>query len=152
MTVVVQDPEGQILVITKGADTVLFPLVKDDQFNNEMREKTLNHLYEYANQGLRTLLVCKKVIDNQFYRNWAKKYEQAKNTILNQDQKVKAVISELECDYDIQGATAIEDRLQDDVSETINTIKKAGIKFWMLTGDKVETAINIGYSCGVLDQ
>ena len=49
MTVVVQDPESQILVITKGADTVLFPLVKDDQFNNEMREKTLNHLYEYAN-------------------------------------------------------------------------------------------------------
>lgn len=60
-------------------------------------------------------------------------------------------MSEIEYDYDILGATAIEDRLQDDVAETISTIKKAGIKFWMLTGDKLETAINIGYSCQVLD-
>ena len=59
--------------------------------------------------------------------------------------------SEIEFDFDILGATAIEDRLQEDVAETISTIKKAGIKFWMLTGDKLETAINIGYSCQVLD-
>lgn len=83
MTVVVQDPNGSIQVITKGADTVLFPLVKDDQSNNEMKAKTLDHLCEYANQGLRTLVICKKTIDNQFYRNWAKKYDQAKNSIQN---------------------------------------------------------------------
>ena len=83
MSVIVQDPEGKIEVITKGADTVLFPLVKESEENNELKTKTLDHLYEFANKGLRTLLICKKTIDYQFYRNWAKKYEQAKNTIQN---------------------------------------------------------------------
>ena len=49
------------------------------------------------------------------------------------------------------GSTAIEDRLQEDVKETIEAFKETGIKVWVLTGDKVETAINIGFSCGLLN-
>mgnify|MGYP006100518437 CR=1 FL=1 len=63
MTVIVQDQDGKIEVITKGADSILLPLVKDNQVNNQMKSKTLDHLYEYANSGLRTLLICKKTID-----------------------------------------------------------------------------------------
>ena len=58
---------------------------------------------------------------------------------------------ELEKEFIILGATAIEDKLQDKVDETIDILKKAGIKVWVLTGDKTETAINIGYSCKLLD-
>lgn len=49
------------------------------------------------------------------------------------------------------GATAVEDRLQEDVKETIEAFKETEIKLWVLTGDKVETAINIGFSCGLLN-
>lgn len=50
-------------------------------------------------------------------------------------------------DLDVVGATAIEDKLQDDVPATIADLGKAGVKLWVLTGDKMETAINIGYRC-----
>jgi magnesium-transporting ATPase (P-type) len=66
--------------------------------------------------------------------------------------KIHNVVSEIERDFNLLGATAIEDQLQDKAAETISSIKQAGIKFWMLTGDKVDTAVNIGFSCKVLDQ
>jgi P-type E1-E2 ATPase len=57
----------------------------------------------------------------------------------------------IEQNLELIGSTAIEDKLQDDVADTIQFIRKAGIKLWVLTGDKVETAINIGFSSGLLD-
>jgi len=50
------------------------------------------------------------------------------------------------------GATGIEDRLQENVPETIQALRRAGMQVWVLTGDKPETAINIAYSCKLLDQ
>ena len=70
--------------------------------------------------------------------------------IIGKDEKVEAVQSEIESNMVLVGSTAIEDRLQEDVKETIEAFKETGIKVWVLTGDKVETAINIGYSCGLL--
>ena len=61
------------------------------------------------------------------------------------------VAEELEFDFELVGSTALEDKLQDGVPETIEMIRSAGIKLWVLTGDKIETAINIGYSCRLLD-
>lgn len=61
------------------------------------------------------------------------------------------MVAKIENNFQLVGATAIEDELQENVGETIQTIKDAGINFWMLTGDKIETAINIGFSCRVLD-
>lgn len=71
-------------------------------------------------------------------------------TIVDKDEKVEAVQSEIESGMLLVGSTAIEDRLQEDVKATIEAFKETGIKVWVLTGDKVETAINIGYSCGLL--
>lgn len=152
MTVIVRDNEtNKIMVLTKGADTILLPLIKDDEENNQMKQITTKHLQSYAEDGLRTLLLCHKTIDELEYREWAKLYDQAKCSIANKELKIKAAVAQLEHNFDLLGATAIEDQLQDDVGETITSIKKADIKFWMLTGDKMETAINIGYSCKVLD-
>ena len=152
MTVIVRDNDtNQIMVLTKGADTILLPLVKDDVQNNQMKEVTTKHLQQYANEGLRTLLLCHKTIDEPEYREWSKIYDQAKCSIANKELKIKAAVAQLEHSFDLLGATAIEDQLQEDVGATITAIRKAEIKFWMLTGDKMETAINIGYSCKVLD-
>jgi P-type E1-E2 ATPase len=64
---------------------------------------------------------------------------------------IEKVVKDLEIDLELIGATAIEDKLQDQVADTIKSIKSAGIKLWVLTGDKIETAINIGYSCDLLN-
>ena len=71
-------------------------------------------------------------------------------TSINKEEAINEVAEEIELDFDLIGSTAIEDKLQEDVGETIFDIKRAGIQLWVLTGDKVETAINIGHSCQLL--
>jgi P-type E1-E2 ATPase len=71
-------------------------------------------------------------------------------TSINKEKEMNAVAEELEVEFELVGSTAIEDKLQDEVGRTIHDIKRAGIKVWVLTGDKVETAINIGYACRLL--
>ena len=71
--------------------------------------------------------------------------------MVDRDDKVAEVAELLENDFELVGSTALEDKLQDGVPETIEMIRQAGIKLWVLTGDKIETAINIGYSCRLLD-
>ena len=111
MTVIVRDPKGKIQVMCKGADSILIPLLANNAMNNQVKNITLQHLYQYATTGLRTLMICQKTIDDQYYRTWAKKYDQAKSSINNQEQKVKSVIAEIEFDFEVLGATAIEDKL-----------------------------------------
>ena len=69
----------------------------------------------------------------------------------DRDKEMEKVAALIEKDFTLVGSTAIEDKLQDGVPETIKLVKKAGIKLWVLTGDKIETAVNIGYSCGLLE-
>ena len=96
-------------------------------------------------------MLVEKTITEQEYREWSRIYTRAKSSINNKEEKIAIAVAKLENNYELVGATAIEDQLQEEVGETIQTIKDAGIKFWMLTGDKIETAINIGFSCKVLD-
>ena len=72
-------------------------------------------------------------------------------SVIGREEKVDKVAVELEKNFTLIGSTAIEDKLQDGVGDTIQFMKDAGIKVWVLTGDKVETAINIGYSCKLLN-
>jgi len=73
-------------------------------------------------------------------------------SMTQREEKMDAVAEKIEQDFDLIGSTAIEDKLQDDVGNTIRDIKSAGVKLWVLTGDKIETAINIGFSCKLLDR
>jgi magnesium-transporting ATPase (P-type) len=98
---------------------------------------------------LRTLLIAKKELDEAWYEQWTKKYHNAMTSI-NKEKEMNIVAEELEVDFELVGSTAIEDKLQEDVGRTIHDIKRAGIKVWVLTGDKVETAINIGFACRLL--
>lgn len=112
----------------------------------------MKQVEDYANQGLRTLLVAKKTIPKEVYDDWNKRYLVACGSIKDRELNMATLQNELETDLVVLGATAIEDKLQDKVGETIEAIKQAGIKFWVLTGDKTETAINIGFSCKLLDK
>jgi magnesium-transporting ATPase (P-type) len=147
MTVVVKTPEGKILVIVKGADSIIEQRLKQGQ---EWLEKTNNYLEKYATKGLRTLMIASKEVEQAFYDKWSAKYNKAMTSITKEKDMAK-VAEELEYEFELVGTTAIEDKLQDDVGRTIYDIKRAGIQLWVLTGDKVETAINIGFSCRLLN-
>lgn len=125
---------------------------QDDLLLNQeyVIEKTIQAIDEFSTEGLRTLLFGYKWIDNPQYEIWSEKYNIAKSSLVNRQEKTEAVGAGIENNLSILGATAIEDKLQNGVTEAIEKIKRAGIKMWMLTGDKRETAINIGYSCKLI--
>lgn len=113
-------------------------------------EKTLEHIEEFSTEGLRTLLYSFKWLSKNDYDVWAQEYHEAKLALVDRAKKVEEVGGKIEFNFELLGATAIEDKLQEGVSETIEKLRAAGIKLWMLTGDKRETAINIGYSCRLI--
>lgn len=96
------------------------------------------------------MLIAERILDQDTYLSWQKKYYEASVALQDRDDKIDAVSEEIEVKLTLVGSTAIEDLLQEKVGETIFALKEAGIKLWVLTGDKIETAINIGYSCQLL--
>jgi len=109
-------------------------------------------LNKYASNGLRTLLLAEKTVSQQEYDEWKAEYRQASSAMSKRDEKMAEVADRFERQFDLIGSTAIEDKLQEDVDKAISAMKEAGIKVWVLTGDKIETAINIGYSCQLLNE
>lgn len=125
---------------------------RDDLITNEeyVIERTLQYIEEYSTEGLRTLLYAYKWIDESEYRYWNEDYNAAKTSLSEKQKKIDEVGEAIEQGMLLLGATAIEDKLQEGVGDAINKIRRAGIKMWILTGDKRETAINIGYSCNLI--
>jgi len=143
------DEDQTLFLLTKGADNIIFDrLAKGSQ--KELREKTDADLQLFASEGLRTLCLAYKVLDVKMYDAWAKDYHQASVAIDNREVLVEEVSARIETDLVLLGATAIEDKLQDGVPETISDLKRAGIKVWVATGDKLETAVAIGYTTNLL--
>lgn len=152
MSVIVRMPNGRIFLFCKGADNVIYSrLAPASGGEKELRQVTADHLEEFANEGLRTLCLAEKELSEAQYQEWAKRHEFAASALQNREEQMEAVADEIERGLHLIGGTAIEDRLQDGVPQAIETLGQAGIKLWVLTGDKVETAINIGYSCNLLD-
>ena len=104
---------------------------------------------EFASEGLRTLVLGVKMLTEESANEWLGEFKSASTSIEKRDDKLTQVALDIERNLHIVGATAIEDRLQDGVPETIANLERAGIKLWVLTGDKRETAIEIGYSTKV---
>jgi magnesium-transporting ATPase (P-type) len=109
-----------------------------------------SHLGEFASEGLRTLVLGIRFLSDSQGEEWLDTFKNASTSIKDREQLLKEAATEIERDLHIVGATAIEDKLQTGVPDTIATLGKAGIKLWVLTGDKRETAIEIGYSTKVL--
>ncbi|XP_016845429.1 probable phospholipid-transporting ATPase IM isoform X4 [Nasonia vitripennis] len=140
--------DGQLKLYCKGADNVIYERVKKG--SEEIMSKTQEHLNKFAGEGLRTLCLSTKDLDESFFNDWKQRHQEAAMSHENKDDKLDAIYEEIEKDMTLLGATAIEDKLQDGVPQTIANLGLAGIKLWVLTGDKQETAINIGYSCQLL--
>eukprot|EP00069_Balaena_mysticetus_P016149 bmy_09703T0 len=184
MSVIVRNPEGKIRLYCKGADTILLDRLHHS--TQELLNTTTDHLNEYAGEGLRTLVLAYKDLDEEYYEEWAERRLQASLAQDSREDRLASVYEEVESDmmvwaaewakggqggvvpglssqgplwyFQLLGATAIEDKLQQGVPETIALLTLANIKIWVLTGDKqellqsllVETAVNIGYSCKML--
>lgn len=148
MSVIAQDPrDNKIYIFCKGADNIIYERLKE---KNELSEETFTHLEDFANEGLRTLCIAYRNVPEEEYNNWNKQYIEASKAMQNREEKMSEVAETIEKDFILLGATAIEDRLQDGVPDCIDTLLRAGIKVWVLTGDKFETAVNIGYACNLL--
>ena len=106
---------------------------------------------ENAEIGLRTLVLAERILTEEEYANFNSRFEAASLKLEGRDEAIDEVNASIEKEMTIIGSTAIEDMLQEEVADTIVSIKKAGIKVWVLTEDKIGTAINIGISCGLLD-
>lgn len=160
MSVVVRHPlSNQVVVYTKGADSTIMELLSVaspdgpglEKQQMMIREKTQKHLDDYAKRGLRTLCIAKRVMSDTEYAEWLRNHFLAETSIDNREELLLESAMRLENKLTLLGATGIEDRLQEGVPEAIEALHKAGIKIWMLTGDKQETAVNIAYACKLLE-
>jgi phospholipid-translocating ATPase len=171
MSVVVRTPEGRILLICKGADSVIYQRLRADH-DVELKERTAKDLEDFANAGLRTLCIAYKYVSEEAYENWVRVYDAAAAATVEREEEIEKACEFIEFDLTLLGATALEDKLQVGVPEAIAQLRKAGIKLWILTGngapvlswtrgqeidvvfwvffffpgDKLQTAIEIGKS------
>lgn len=150
MSTIFRCPDGKVRCYCKGADTVILERLGKD---NPIVEATLQHLEEYATEGLRTLCLAMREVPEDEFQQWWQIFEKASTTVSgNRAEELDKAAELIEHDFYLLGATAIEDKLQDGVPDTIHTLQEAGIKIWVLTGDRQETAINIGMSCKLISE
>ncbi|KAJ1448807.1 hypothetical protein M885DRAFT_590722 [Pelagophyceae sp. CCMP2097] len=142
------DLRGKVLLLCKGADNAMLQVAAADNVGlGDMTKK----LDEFATQGLRTLVFGVKVYTDAEFEQWKSAYySPAVSAMSGREELLKSAAAACECELTIVGATAIEDKLQVGVPETIQLLADAGIKLWVLTGDKRETAIEIGKACQLL--
>ncbi|TYJ05760.1 hypothetical protein E1A91_A12G186000v1 [Gossypium mustelinum] len=151
MSVIVRDEEGKLLLLCKGADSVMFERLAKG--GRDFEEDTREHMNEYADAGLRTLVLAYRELSENEYEVFNEKMTEAKNSVsADRETLIDEVAEMIERDLILLGATAVEDKLQNGVPDCIDKLAQAGIKLWVLTGDKMETAINIGYACSLLRQ
>ncbi|KAG5676651.1 hypothetical protein PVAND_006470 [Polypedilum vanderplanki] len=150
MSIVVRKIGGHdVMLYTKGADSTILPALAkctNDSEEYKLRERTQHQLDLYARQGLRVLVFAKRNLNPIEFSEWYSQHQEYEMSTDNREKKIRESFGLLERNLTLIGATGIEDRLQEDVPETIDSLLQAGIVVWVLTGDKTETAINIAYS------
>ncbi|XP_022765620.1 phospholipid-transporting ATPase 1-like isoform X2 [Durio zibethinus] len=149
MSVILGFPDQSVKVFVKGADTSMFS-VMDRSMNINVKRITEAHLYSYSSLGLRTLVVGMRELSTSEFDDWHSAFEAASTALMGRASLLRKVASNIENNLCILGASGIEDKLQQGVPEAIESLRTAGIKVWVLTGDKQETAISIGYSSKLL--
>ncbi|CAF1125108.1 unnamed protein product [Adineta ricciae] len=147
MSVIIQN-QGKIILYCKGADSVIKQRLASSE--SDIMAVTDDHLHKVATEGLRTLCLAWKELNEGEYRKWAKQLKLATTSMQNREEQIDKLYEDIEKNMKLLGMTAIEDKLQDGVPECIEKLTRAQIKIWMLTGDKIETAENVGYSCRLL--
>lgn len=154
MSVILRDIDtNKITLYCKGAESFVIKNCvysnNNKKYKNENDEfrQCYNDINSFAENGWRTLVLAMKELNENEYNEIKSDLNLAFNDILDRKNKIAQSYDKIESNLILVGSTAIEDKLQDDVADTLDTIRKAGIKVWVLTGDKKETAINISFSC-----
>jgi len=148
MSVICPNADGGATVLTKGADCVM-----EQRLAHALPLGASSALSEFARGGFRTLVLGRRSMDAQAYAAWQLQFERANAAIHdNRADLLDNVYSLAERDLEYMGITALEDRLQDGVPRSIKTLRDAGIRVWVLTGDKVETAVEIAKSCALFEE
>ncbi|KAF9044299.1 phospholipid-transporting ATPase 1 [Panaeolus papilionaceus] len=151
MSVILRCPDGKIILYCKGADSVIYERLTKDH-DPVLKEQTSKDMEAFANNGLRTLCISYRYLEEEEYLTWSRTYDNATSAVENREEEIDKATALIEHSLIILGATALEDKLQEGVPEAIEMLHRAGIKLWILTGDKLQTAIEIGYSCNLLKQ
>ncbi|RRT82506.1 hypothetical protein B296_00002015 [Ensete ventricosum] len=149
MSAVICCPDKSVKLFVKGADSVMFNIL-DGSFDLEIVRATEMHLHAYSSLGLRTLVIGMRDLSGREFENWKACYNIASTSLSGRADLLGDIAIQVESDLRILGATGIEDKLQQGVPEAIESLREAGIRVWVLTGDKQETAISIGYSCKLI--
>uniref|UniRef100_A0A804JNF7 Phospholipid-transporting ATPase n=1 Tax=Musa acuminata subsp. malaccensis TaxID=214687 RepID=A0A804JNF7_MUSAM len=149
MSAVICCPDNSVKLFVKGADSAMFSIL-DRSFDLEIVRATEMHLHAYSSLGLRTLVIGMRDLSGREFENWKACYNIASTSLSGREDLLGDIASQVESDLRILGATGIEDKLQQGVPEAIESLRKAGMRVWVLTGDKRETAISIGYSCKLI--
>ncbi|KAI6215006.1 Phospholipid-transporting ATPase [Aphelenchoides besseyi] len=150
MSIILRYPDGSIRLFCKGADNVIIERLAQHEKNAV--KKCQEHLQEYAENGYRTLCFSTRTLQSQHYDEWNKEFYEASIALENRDELLANAAEKIEKELVLIGATAIEDKLQDHVPDTIHALMAADIRVWILTGDKRETAINIAQSSGLCNK
>ena len=153
MSILVSDPrDGHYKLYVKGADQEIHKRLKLSGQDAKIMEKVETFTEEASQQGLRTLYFAMKIIDEEEMKHFHFELEKAEQVLTQKEERLEMIYSRLESDLTLLGATAVEDQLQENVPEVIHDFQRAHIKVWMLTGDKFETAKNIGASCKLIQK
>ena len=147
MSVIVKTEDNKYMVYAKGADSMIELLLCNEDKNSQILNKTKEYLKLFSVNGLRTLMIAYKEIPEDYYQKWNEEYKKIKTNVNHTEEDLYKLYNEMEKNFKLIGSTAIEDELQDNVGEIINDIMITGIRVWMLTGDKLDTAKNIAISC-----
>ena len=150
-TIIVKTPEGKIILYCKGADSIIEQRLSSNT-SKQILEQCKYFVDKFSAQGLRTLFIAMKVLSNKEYTVFEKELNEAMMSLTDKDKKVNEVCDKIEKNLFLIGTTIVEDKLQNKVPETIRDLRLAKIKIWMLTGDKMNTAYNIGLSCNLISR
>ena len=153
MSIIVKEKDSDIIKIyTKGADCEISNRLSKKSKESESFEIISNGLLEFSKQGFRTLMVAYRKISKKEYELWLEKLHKDEPDFIKKKHLIEKCYDAIEGGFEILGGTVVEDRLQDKVPETIRELRTAGIKIWVLTGDKMDTVENIGLSCNLLSK
>ena len=150
-TIIVKCPNGKIILYCKGADSIIEKRLSPNT-NKAILAQCKHYVDKFSSQGLRTLFIAMKVLSQNEYSKFSKDLSEAKMSIKDKEKKEDEVCNKIEQNLYLIGTTIVEDKLQEKVPETIRDLRLAKIKVWMLTGDKMNTAYNIGLSCNLINK
>ena len=150
-TIIIKTPDGKIIMYVKGADSIIEQRLSPKS-NKEILTQCKYYVDKFSAQGLRTLFIAMKLLSENEYKNFAKDLNEAMMSMVDKDKKVNEICDKIERNLYLIGTTIVEDKLQEKVPETIYDLRLAHIKVWMLTGDKMNTAYNIGLSCNLINR